>query len=288
MMSLACGAMRTSSRVTVPLSTLDTKICACSPLSWIVRNHGPSSSFESLNESTWLPLRSITSSEPCCTVAQVPSVVGTLPTSTNPRCNTPKAVVSPSPCGPWKNTDWLPCCVILTMVVPVPCRFELLLKFDTRMLPACNDPPCAIPFGTNATPYGLTSLFGGTVDTDCGGIIVNSGISASFFSLSANADTISKKLMQTAESSSLHFIHNLLCLRLLPAGSGGGMRLNCRLCINVTAWSQLCKLLVNAAVSPHRRSAGRRRKPLHIFSAPVFFRGDRIATLASVSCGSGR
>src|ERR1035441_2050395 len=51
------------------------------------------------------------------------------------------------------------------MVVPVPCRFCELLKFDTRMSPALIPRPGSMFFGTMTTPYGLTSPFDGTVDT---------------------------------------------------------------------------------------------------------------------------
>ena len=54
------------------------------------------------------------------------------------------------------------------MVVPVPCRLLTALKFETRMSPGLT-----LPFGnwggTNATPYGFTSPFAGTVETLCTG-----------------------------------------------------------------------------------------------------------------------
>lgn len=101
----------------------------------------------------------MTSSEPFPAVAQVPSTEGKLPTITKPSCNTPRAVDKPG----WesdevKKTESGPCCGTRTMVVPVPCRFWLLLKFDTRMSPGFKTPP-GNPCGTNATPYGLTSPF---------------------------------------------------------------------------------------------------------------------------------
>src|SRR4029077_5668502 len=51
------------------------------------------------------------------------------------------------------------------MVVPVPCRFALLLKFETRTCPGRKDPvPLWNPRGTKATPYGFKSPLGGTVE----------------------------------------------------------------------------------------------------------------------------
>src|SRR5579871_5220008 len=51
------------------------------------------------------------------------------------------------------------------IVVPVPCRFWLLLKFDTRMSPGCSTPSEAMVRGVKTTPYGLTSPLLGTVET---------------------------------------------------------------------------------------------------------------------------
>jgi len=51
------------------------------------------------------------------------------------------------------------------MVVPVPCRFALLLKFETRTCPGCKGPvPLWKPNGTKATPYGFRSPLCGTVE----------------------------------------------------------------------------------------------------------------------------
>ena len=61
----------------------------------------------------------------------------------------------------WANRLTVPLGVICTMVVPVPCRFALLLKLLTRMLPSVSEP---LLFGTRAMPYGFTSPFAGTVD----------------------------------------------------------------------------------------------------------------------------
>jgi hypothetical protein len=86
-------------------------------------------------------------SEPGCIVANVPWVVGTLPTSTNPRRSTPRAVVKPSALGPWKKTDadpagttW-PFGVSLIIVVPVPWVGTELLKFETSTSPGLSGPP---------------------------------------------------------------------------------------------------------------------------------------------------
>src|SRR5580698_612087 len=47
------------------------------------------------------------------------------------------------------------------MVVPVPCRFWLLLKLLTRIFPLVSDP---LVVGTRATPYGLRSPLLGIVE----------------------------------------------------------------------------------------------------------------------------
>src|SRR5271167_4695684 len=47
------------------------------------------------------------------------------------------------------------------MVVPVPCRLELLLKLLIRMFPWTSEPEL---FGTRAMPYGFTSPLAGTVE----------------------------------------------------------------------------------------------------------------------------
>ena len=80
------------------------------------------------------PFFSRNKSEPGCNVSNVPSAVGTLPTSTNPRFNTPNAVVRPSVGGglllgfPLKKSDTSPAGVTLMIVVPVPWRLLTLLK----------------------------------------------------------------------------------------------------------------------------------------------------------------
>ena len=99
----------------------------------------------------------------------VPTVVcglfGTLPTSTNPLFKTASPVSRPR-LAPWvEKRVCVPFGAILTMVVPVPCRLVLLLKLATRMSPGVSRPPDGNPIGTNATPYGFTSPFAGTVET---------------------------------------------------------------------------------------------------------------------------
>ena len=54
-----------------------------------------------------LPFRSRNSSGPALIVANLPSVVETLPTSTKPRFSTPRAVVKPE-ADPLKNSDAWP------------------------------------------------------------------------------------------------------------------------------------------------------------------------------------
>ena len=88
---------------------------------------------------TWRPLASNTSMQPSPLVAVVPSVLGVLPTITQPLLSMAIAVLRPTPpgqslsfCGTWANSfvsrvEGRYC----TMVVPVPCRFERLLKLST-------------------------------------------------------------------------------------------------------------------------------------------------------------
>jgi hypothetical protein len=118
-------------------------------------------------------------SAPCPMVAAVPSVVGTLPTSTNPPLSTPSAVLKP--CSPLvKNVAAVPGGAITPvglnwlMVVPVPWMLALLLKLAISTSPDAMSPPVGKPSGTNATPYGLTSPFDGTVDE-----LIRSGMNAS-------------------------------------------------------------------------------------------------------------
>jgi hypothetical protein len=64
------------------------------------------------------------------------------------------------------NTLNVPVGEISTSVVPVACTFALSLKLLTRVSPAVNFPTV---LGTIATPYGLTSPFGGAVEPICTG-----------------------------------------------------------------------------------------------------------------------
>jgi hypothetical protein len=88
-----------------------------------------------------------------------------LPTSTNPRLRTPKAVVRPRPATPGKNVVAFPgppgivgggatspFGVSLMIVVPVPWALALLLKLETRTSPGAIVPPEGKPRGTIATP----------------------------------------------------------------------------------------------------------------------------------------
>src|SRR5277367_313456 len=105
-----------------------------------------------------MPELSSTSRHPAWAVSDIPSVVGRLPTITHPDLSTARAVVRPIPPGqgPGKllgsicaNTLNPPLGEICTIVVPVPCRLELLLKLLIRKLPCTNDPVVA---GTTAMP----------------------------------------------------------------------------------------------------------------------------------------
>src|SRR5262249_19314469 len=105
------------------------------------------------------PLLLMTSRHPACAVAAVPSLVGRLPTTTQPPGRMPRAVVRPTPPGHGPgsleavicaNTVrwWLPG-EICTIVVPVPCLFALLLKLLIRTSPLMRPP---VLVGTTATP----------------------------------------------------------------------------------------------------------------------------------------
>ena len=72
---------------------------------------------------------SSTMRQPACAVAEVPSLVGKLPTMTQPPLSTTSAVVSPRPPGQGPgnfealsaaNRLWVPSGATSTMVVPVP------------------------------------------------------------------------------------------------------------------------------------------------------------------------
>src|SRR5579863_9906132 len=127
---------------------------------------------------------------PGCAVADVPSLVGRLPTITQPCSSTTSAVVSPTPPGQGPGSvgalrvanrlTW-PSGASSTMVVPVPCRFVESLKLLIRMWPARRLPTVRL---TCAMPYGLTSPFPGTVEAMV--LIVLSG-GSSACSSAANA-----------------------------------------------------------------------------------------------------
>src|SRR5580704_5860563 len=100
----------------------------------------------------------------------MPSVVGKLPTITQPLRKTTSAVVKPTPPGHGPGSAAGSICAnrlkfpwgeICTIVVPVPCKLALLLKLLTKMLPRCNRPTDR---ETRKTPYGFTSPLLGTVD----------------------------------------------------------------------------------------------------------------------------
>src|SRR6202035_2482150 len=99
------------------------------------------------------------------------SVVGKLPTITQPERNTASAVVRPTPPGQEPGSSaavisakrlTAPLGATSTIVVPVPWALEELLKLLTSTWPSVRFP---IEWGTLATPYGLTSPLPGTVDT---------------------------------------------------------------------------------------------------------------------------
>src|SRR6266853_5540694 len=83
---------------TVPFNTLVTKRDALEPPSSAAMSQGPLIS-DPKKVSTTLPWLSNTSKHPACAVAAVPSVVGKLPTTTQPLLSATKAVVKPIPPG---------------------------------------------------------------------------------------------------------------------------------------------------------------------------------------------
>src|ERR1700690_2290012 len=120
--------------------------------------------------------------QPALAVAEVPSVVGKLPTITQPLRSTTRAVVRPTPpvqlgasdAMTVANTLRVPLGATSTIVEPVPWRLELALKLlmSTSLLTRCP-----IVRGTTAMPYGLMSPLPGTVDpiTVCVGSEVRNG-----------------------------------------------------------------------------------------------------------------
>ena len=142
---------------TVPLSTLVTKRVAMPPRSTAVMSHGPLIGGPD-TVSTTFPIGSRTSRQPACMVADVPSLVGRLPTTTQPLRRATSAVVSPIPPGHGPgslfglisaNRVWLPLGDTSTMVLPVPCRLRWLLKLLTNTSPATRRP---LVTGATATP----------------------------------------------------------------------------------------------------------------------------------------
>jgi len=106
---------------------------------------------------TW-PWLLMTSRHPAFAVADMPFVVGRLPTTTQPPGRMPRAVVRPTPPGHGPGRlDFLMCANTVrcppgetcTIVVPVPCRFLELLKLLTRTWPLTRLPTL---LGTTATP----------------------------------------------------------------------------------------------------------------------------------------
>ena len=141
------------------VQSMVTNSSAKSPRSRAVISHGPlmrTPNWVPENVSTTLPWLFKTSRQPALAVAEVPSVVGRLPTITQPLRSTDKAVVRPIPQGPgrfaalsWAKTLSVPLGAMSTMVVPVPCRFWLLLELLTRTWPRTSFPELR---GTTATP----------------------------------------------------------------------------------------------------------------------------------------
>src|SRR5271154_3633305 len=89
------------------------------------------------------PLASKTSMQPGPLVAVVPSLLGVLPTITQPLLSTVIAVLRPTPpghcgrfCGNLAKSvvEWL-AGLISTIVPPVPCKLERLLKLSTSTSP---------------------------------------------------------------------------------------------------------------------------------------------------------
>src|ERR1700733_1951537 len=161
-----------SNRDTTPVNTFDRKTWAVPdtpfPMSYTAMPHGPLTTDGVPNVPRKFPLRSTTASLPACAVAEVPSAVGRLPINTRPSERIPRAALSPG-ADEVKKVDVLPALSTRKMVVPVPCRFCELLKFETRMSPGWRMPPAGgTVFGAKATPYGFTSPLDGIVDTDGG------------------------------------------------------------------------------------------------------------------------
>src|ERR1019366_518669 len=106
---------------------------------------------------TW-PQASRMIRQPAFAVAEVPSLVGRLPTMTQPLRSATRAVVRPTPPGQRPATspfvivakvDTAPPGATSTIVVAVPWALAALLKLLTRVLPRWRSP---IERGTIATP----------------------------------------------------------------------------------------------------------------------------------------
>src|SRR5215468_4737848 len=142
---------------TVPLRTLLTNSAASEPPLTVAMSQGPLMPCPAMVSAT-CPLLLTTSRHPACAVAPVPSVVGRLPTTTQPPGRIPRAVVRPTPPGHRPGSEEASICAnsvcwppgeICTIVVPVPCRFAELLKLLTRTSPLTRLP---VLVGTTATP----------------------------------------------------------------------------------------------------------------------------------------
>src|ERR1700686_1613115 len=137
---------------------------------------------------TRCPFLSITRIDPAEALPQVPSGDGKLPTRTKPFCRTFSAVVNPSGIVPWKNSVTGAFAGTSTIVVPLPWRFVLVLKFETRTSPGLIVPPAGNTGGTKATPYGFKSPLAGTVDTTRTGPGRN-GLSSAFNTAGQNTQS---------------------------------------------------------------------------------------------------
>src|SRR5690348_11451634 len=116
---------------------------------------------------SWL---SRTIRQPADAVAAEPSLVGKLPTTTQPPRRISSAVVRPTPPGQGPgsldalilaNTLSFPDGETWTIVVPVPCWFLELLKLLIRTLPLTSEPRL---MPTSPVPDGLISPLAGTVE----------------------------------------------------------------------------------------------------------------------------
>src|SRR5580658_9122442 len=123
-----------------PLRTLLTNSVVVEPCVTDVMSHGPWMLFQAI-VSTGRPALFSTIRQPYCAVADIPLVVGRLPTTTYPPGRMLSAVVNPTPPGQdpgsffaliAAKTESLPAGVSSTTVVPVPWLLDLALKLLTR------------------------------------------------------------------------------------------------------------------------------------------------------------